>query len=75
MTDYSKLMLSVCDKTPAPPYYNELWTVTQAELELFAQAVRAAALEEAAVEFEWRGHFSGVDIAEHLRKMKESRNV
>lgn len=42
MIDYAALMDSVLDKTDAPAFSNDYWTITQAELERFAKAVQEA---------------------------------
>ena len=85
MTDYIKLAREVGLHLPYwddkqnpkidPPYGWSMVSPIGPPLERFAKAVRAAALEDAAVEFEGLYSLGGDDIAKCLRAMKESNRV
>ena len=70
MTDYIKMAREAGFEQLDPDA--EDWVCFRSEIEAFAKAVRAAALEEAAVEFEGLNAIKGDAIAKCLRNMKET---
>lgn len=68
--DIIKLMKQACDPDKKPAWHNEFWTITQEELERFADLVAAAEREacaKIAEEYQHDCYYGGADWFEAKR--------